>query len=108
MRIFTNLLIVASIAQSLSGGATKPSQAEDDYALGWAVGQCLVLKCEVFRGYLLTQVPGPQKLVQIRVVDRLFGMSSVLETIGVPYADPNIHPSDDVAIAWSHASTAKD
>jgi hypothetical protein len=54
--------------------------------LGEQVGQCLVAKCQVFRGRLLTTSPKSGTSVTIRVEEMWFGPDSGAEEIVVPYS----------------------
>ncbi|HEY6346112.1 MAG TPA: hypothetical protein VIY49_31880 [Bryobacteraceae bacterium] len=72
------------------------------YVLGDTVGECLVGKCAIFTGYLLTSVPQPGEPVAIQVSERLFVSGDPIpDTIRLSYEDPAeaVKPSQ-AARAW--------
>jgi hypothetical protein len=59
------------------------------YALGETVGNCVVAKCSIFNGYVLSDAPQPGEPITVQVNERLFaGGASISDTVRVPYADP--------------------
>jgi len=60
-----------------------------EYILGQTVARCLVAKCSVFTGYLLTDSPQSSGPVAVQVQERLFASGASIPDIArVAYADP--------------------
>jgi hypothetical protein len=74
------------------------------YVLGDTVGGCLVAKCSIFTGNLLTASPQPGEPVSVQVSERLFiSGDSIPDTIRIAYADSLESakgPARETARAW--------
>jgi hypothetical protein len=97
-------LLAVPFALSPAVAADPASQRVRDFDLGGTVGACLVVKCQVFRGALLTEAPKAGDPVQIRVREWLFGDPVPSETLAVPYDDkPNRRGLGGTSAAWRNA-----
>lgn len=83
------LLSTALAAQPTPADKDRHAQELRDFGLGARAGSCLVVKCQVFRGVMLTDSPRSGEPVAIRVTEWLFGDRSTNDTVLVPY-DTNL------------------
>jgi hypothetical protein len=86
-------------------GLTVRADEIKGFGFGELVGQCLVAKCRIFRGSLLTEGPALGSTVKVRVDETLFGPPIDDETIDIPYADPKAFSKtyDPLRAAWELA-----
>lgn len=95
--------LVLSVMPLATAGPVA-GQAAGDYSLGAGVGYCVVAKCQVFQGLLLTDPPKSGEPVTVRVTRVLFGPPITLENVRVPYEDfDHAHGGDGggaLAAAW--------
>jgi hypothetical protein len=87
------LLLIISIALNIGNAQLWAQRGESlkDYGVGWAAGQCLVRKCQVFRGFLLTGKPNSGESVALRIEEHLFGPTNSPTTVSLRFAE-----SDDI------------
>jgi hypothetical protein len=79
------------------------SQAAKGVSLGEQVGSCLILKCQAFRGTLLTESPKAGEPVAVRVQEWLFGTPTPGDTVLVPYDNRPAKSGFGTATAWANA-----
>jgi hypothetical protein len=95
--------ISAQIANSQPRSPRETEQARQ-FALGDTVGRCIVAKCSIFTGYLLSDAPQPGEPIAVQVNERLFvGGDPIPDTARVAYADPleaAKGPAREIAQAW--------
>ncbi len=72
-------------------------EARDDFRLGATVASCLVVKCQVFRGYLTTDLPNGGNPVLVRVQEWLYGESGELEIVPLSLANRTLAKSSSTA-----------
>jgi hypothetical protein len=112
MRAFFGIVFTSACAFSSVDAAPKtPTQAEQDYVVGSLVSQCMVAKCQIFRGFILTDFPHPGTPEVVRVQEWLYG-TSAKETVEVPYEDDSAgHSTKDgiyrLADTWRRVSAAQ-
>jgi hypothetical protein len=88
MKLIALLLISHGLSvMPLASAAPVESQAAGDYSLGVGVGYCVVAKCQVLRGFLLTDSPKSGEPVTIRVDRVFFGPPMKLGNMTIPYED---------------------
>jgi hypothetical protein len=81
------LLSTSLTAQPMATARDRRNQELQDFDLGTLAGACLVVRCQVFRGTMLTDSPRSGEPVAIRVTEWLFGERSTNDTVLVPYED---------------------
>src|SRR5215471_3664698 len=87
MKSITRLLLLG-----VAAGVLLPAQMlqpSDDYTVGRKVGECLVVKCQVFTGWLDTESPQFGHPILIRLEAQLFGPKISSDSVAIPFADPN-------------------
>jgi hypothetical protein len=84
MRILPHAVALACLPLQASAQIRR-SQADLDYVVGQTVGECLIAKCSIFRGPLLTDSPKSGQMVTVGVNEWLFGPASETEA-KVPYS----------------------
>jgi hypothetical protein len=106
--LLTILAITAQAinAQAVANSSRTATQARQlhEYALGQTAGRCLIAKCSVFTGYLVTEFPQRGEAVAVQVEEKLFAAgASIPDTLRLAYADP-LQPArgaaHDIAKAW--------
>src|SRR5580658_2067656 len=105
MRSFLSLIAIALSASLSAAGARRvPTQTESEFGLGNGVGRCLVHKCLVFHGFILSALPKTGDPVAVQVEEWLHGAAADGEPMMVPYEEFPEHSSGDggfaVATAW--------
>jgi hypothetical protein len=94
----------------LASAAPVVVQAAAEYGLGTNVGYCFVAKCQVFRGFLLTDSPKSGEPVTVRVDRVSFGPPIKFENITIPYEDLDHARTQDslaqLAMSWMKAQAA--
>jgi hypothetical protein len=108
VRFLTTLVSIVLSTQQIAEAARPHTQAQDDYELGGLVGQCLVVKCQVFSGVISTEAAKSGKPIFVQVEETLFGTANKAETIAVPYEDENGDRRDGLgspAAAWAKVSS---
>lgn len=70
------ILVAITLSVPLLVAQNERGQADKNFALGEVVGHCLVVKCQVFRGTLLTDSLKPGEPAMVRVEEWLFGPPS--------------------------------
>lgn len=100
------LLVTVFLSSQCSAMATEPVGPDlRDYSMGYIVGECLAVKCQVFRGYPLADSPKSGDAVSIRVVDWLFGPRSASGTVAVLFEDQSRNGAlNDPARAWANVA----
>jgi hypothetical protein len=66
----------------------QPRESIEGYSLGRRVGECLVVKCQIFTGWLATETPKSGEPVMVRLDKQLYGDQIHAELVPVPYANP--------------------
>jgi hypothetical protein len=98
------------ILQQALAAAHLSKQDIEDYGLSATVGQCLIVRCQVFRGFLGTGSPKSGESFEVKVQEWLYG-EPVLETAWVPYEDFRGSANKDeiggVASAWARVGFSK-
>jgi hypothetical protein len=89
MRTLSWLLLMIYSIQPLAQSAQLPNGIARDYGLGLSVGTCLITKCQIFQGFLLTPSMKPGDSAVVQVAEQLFGPPLGGEVVKVPYGDPN-------------------
>ena len=89
MRFFGKGVIVASSLAVLSLHGQVSTSEQRDFGLGRRIGECLVAKCKVIEGFLLTEFPTPGEPVAVRIDRVLFGPASEQGIVQLPYEEPN-------------------
>jgi len=109
------LLMLAILAIGPTGGRAAPAddkaekQMMEDWATGETVCSCLLGKCAVFRGALLTDSPRSGSLVEVSVGEGMHGMPQGGRPVSVPYSS-EINPKEPVespGYAWRGAALEK-
>jgi len=90
-------------AALVSAAPRQHAQTELDFDFGWAVGECLVAKCQIFRGSIAeAPLPGGAT-IRVRVDESIYGSQADGQTVSVPYrnsAPTNKDGVHDVADVW--------
>ena len=96
MRSYTVLsLIIGNVA--LFAAPRQHSQTELDFNFGWAVGECLVAKCQIFRGAVTEPASQGATSVLVRADESIYGPSVDGQSVSVPYlANPGRPAKDGV------------
>ena len=79
----------------------QSEQEPNGFYTGRSVGRCLISKCRIFRGVLVTDTPPSDgQPVQFHVLEEVFGPEGK-ETVQLPYYDPSVITSyDQSRQAW--------
>jgi hypothetical protein len=89
VKLLLSLMILTSGVRPFALFAQVRSETARDYGWGRMVGDCLVSKCQIFRGFLLTESLKSGEFASVRVAEQLVGPPIGTETVEVPYGDPN-------------------
>src|SRR5208337_3441574 len=110
------IMTIAFAAQTLVLNAQVPgeqaqSRQVQDYVFGRTVGECLVSKCAVFTGRLLTSSPRSGEPVAVQVDVVLWGQTHHAgNVVQLPYeaaGDVSKAPESDLARAWQGVSLVR-
>jgi hypothetical protein len=107
MRILQSAVALACM-QLQAGAQVRPSQADLDYVLGQTVAECLISKCSIFRGPLLTDSPKSGQTVVVGVDEWMFGPAR--ETAVRVHYSSEIFPKaalDSPGYAWRGVSLVR-
>lgn len=101
-------LMIVCCFQPLTLDAQGKSDGMDNYRLGNDVGECVVMKCQVFRGHLVTDSPKSGQLVTIKVDEVFFGLAAGQDVVRIPYSKENWvkAPSESPGYAWRKVTLA--
>jgi hypothetical protein len=108
MRIIKFIMIGIGLSDALAQAAPRGRELEE-YMLGKAVGFCLVVRCQVFRGVVLTVSPEPNEPITVSVDEALFGMIDIPGAVKLPYHDDprNGDKGAYLAAAWARANVTR-
>jgi hypothetical protein len=109
MKILLPFLAIVSAAQTPVVSRVTRNADENDYYIGRGVGECLVTKCQIFRGFL-TGVPTPEQGAMVAVSEQLAGPPIDGQIVRVPFAVPDQGPPipGRVGSAWKGVTLARD
>jgi hypothetical protein len=79
------LIAIVAVAAQAALAASPPSQSALDFMLGELIGKCLIVRCQVFRGSVLTDAPKSGEAITLRVEEPLFGVEPGTSTLEIPY-----------------------
>ena len=82
-----------------AANAAPPSEQVLKFGTGSLVGLCMSVKCEVFRGVIVTDALTPGEPVTVRVEEGLFGTQPTTRTVDLPH--PHEMRDSNLAAAWS-------
>src|SRR5277367_2049392 len=104
--------IVLGSRAAMLGAPKVPTETDRGFHLGWAVGQCLVIKCQVTRGFIETDSAKSGEPIKVRVQESLYGSASPGATIAVAYeADASEYAQKDgvyrLADTWKKVKVAR-
>jgi len=85
MRIGLYLALLFSGVQSLAVAQLVADKFTLDFLLGERIGQCLEMKCAIFRGTILTDLPKPSGKIAVSVDEMLYGLPAGTTQLEVPY-----------------------
>jgi hypothetical protein len=114
MKIITFVLFGIGMSHQL--GMAEPqkqpkpqSHESEDYELGSALGSCLAVKCQVFRGAILSDSPKSGEPIMISVEEGLIGVPGDTKTISIPFEIA--HGAGDngslINAVWARAKISK-
>jgi hypothetical protein len=95
------------LTMALAGASTMlAAQAPLDptgFGLGERVGRCLVARCAVIRGSLLTEKPISGSAVRFKITETILGSTGQTDTVDLPYQDPADFQKSitELQFAWS-------
>jgi hypothetical protein len=104
MRLITFILIGFSLGEAVAMAAPR-SQELEEYTLGREVGRCLAVRCQIFSGFVLTEIPKPEEPIAVRVEETLFGRDSGPKVMRLPWQDDPRHGDKGAYLssAWAKA-----
>lgn len=70
---------------AVAANSQPPRTVEQDYRLGGAIGSCLVVKCQVFSGYILSDSPKSGEAVLVQAQEVLQGGPLASETVSLSW-----------------------
>lgn len=106
-------ILAASLALCLVAGATaqtiiKVAEADKDFGTGRLVGECFLVRCQIFVAELLTDSPQPGGAVEAKVVDGLWRIASDSGTLRLPYADRTYGKYEtELAHSWANVKLSR-
>jgi hypothetical protein len=110
VKFFLTFVNVVLGSQAIVMAAPPPNRSED-YALGSRIGGCLVVACEVFRGFVLSESPKSGGPITIHVEEVLFGMPNKPDQLDLPYEDlahaRNGDGGNYLASAWANVTPSR-
>jgi hypothetical protein len=103
MKLVAAIASLATVLAAQPPATVEGRHARDlaDFDLGTMAGSCLVVRCEIFRGIMLTELPRSGEAVAVKVTEHLFGEPRANETELVPYDDREVKSGiGGTARAW--------
>ncbi len=84
---------IVLLADALPAQPHLTDRVDQEFRLGEKVASCLVVQCQIFRGYLTTDLPKPGTPIFVRVQEWLFGDPAQDEIVPLSWED-NLNSGD--------------
>jgi hypothetical protein len=103
--IISAMLVTVALLNSCEG-ATQTQRLASEYSAGVRIGQCIVVGCVIFRGFIVTEFPKSGEPLIVKVEELLFGAVNSAGPVPVPYEilfdRESKYAGYEVGAAWAH------